>query len=199
MKYRISSNRTLSKRELQLTFLKWLLYVLCLIIFYMIMRSGAFSKWQAFLIIPLAVAVSMRERELSACVFALFCGYFIDISCRFIFGFSAVWLMIVCIGASLLSRNLIRVNFLNFIWICTLATALEFSMDYLFNVLIWNIPDGEQLSRILILPSAIATILFSPLVYLLVKYIDAKCSENNKFSYYSPDSSSEEDELKTKD
>lgn len=199
MKYRISSNKSLTKNELRRMLIKWLLYILCLTVFYMIMRSGTFENWQPFLIIPLAVAVSMRERELSSCVFALFCGYFIDISCRFIFGFSAVWLMAICISTSLLSRNLIRVNLLNFLWICVLATMLEFSMDYLFNVFLWNIHGGEAVFELTTLPSAISTILLSPFIYLLVRHIDSKCGDNNKFNFYSPENSAEDDELKTKD
>ncbi len=199
MKYKISANKIMSKSEIQRTLIKWLLYSLCLLVFYMIMRSGAFGSWQPFPIIALAVAVSMRERELSSCIFALFCGYFIDISCRFIFGFSAVWLMVACVAASLLSRNLIRVNLLNFMWISALAVLLEFSMDYLFNVLIWNIRGGENILTLTTIPSAVSTVLTAPFVYLLVRYIDGKCSENNKFSFYSPDSSADDEELKSKD
>lgn len=199
MKYRISSKKTLTRSQIRRVIIKWMLYSLCLILFYMLMRSGTFTNWQPFLIIPLAISVSMHERELSSCVFALFCGYFIDIACRFIFGFSAIWLMIVCITTALLSRNLIRVNILNFLWICTVATLLEFSMDYLFNVFLWNIPGGEAVFSLSTLPSAIATIVCSPFVYLVIRIINIKCGDYNKFSYYSPDSSVEDDELKTKD
>jgi len=199
MKYRISSNKAISKRELRRRIVKWLLYIVCLLFFYMIMRSGIFGNWQPFLIIPLAVSVSMRERELPSCIFALFCGYFIDISCRFILGFSAVWLMAVCVSTSLLSRNLIRVNPLNFIWICTLATILEFSMDYLFNVFLWNIPGGEAVFKLTTIPSVISTVLLSPLVYLFVRIIYKKFTDYNKFSFYSPENTAEEEELKTKD
>ncbi len=199
MKYRISSKKTLSRSQIRRIIIKWALYSLCLIAFYMLMRSGTFTNWQPFFIIPLAISVSMYERELSSCVFSLFCGYFIDIACRFIFGFSAVWLMIVCITTSLLSRNLIRVNILNFFWICTLATILEFSMDYLFNVFLWNIPGGEAIFRLTTLPSVISTIVFSPFIYLIIRIINSKCGDYNKFSYYSPESSTEDEDLKTKD
>lgn len=196
MKYRISSNKTLSKRDFRRKIIKWLLYIVCLIFFYMIMRSGTFVNWQPFLIIPLAVSVSMRERELSSCVFSLFCGYFIDISCRFIFGFTAVWLMAVCVTTSLLSRNLIRINFLNFLWICSLAITLIFSMDYLFNVFLWNIPGGTAVFKLSTIPSVISTVILSPFVYLLVKLIYNKFDNYNKLAYYSPDNSIDDNEQK---
>ena len=179
MKYRISTNKAMTKHEIRRLIIKWVLYFVCLIVFYSIMRSGAFGTWQPFLIIPLAVAVSLHERELSSCVFALFCGYFIDISCGFIFGFSAVWLMLVCVAASILARNLIRVNFLNFMWISFAAVILEFSMDYLFNILLWNKDNKEFILEVLIIPTVISTIVLSPFIYLIIKFINSNAVTTN--------------------
>ncbi len=199
MKYRIATNKAMTKNEIRRIVIKWVLYFVCLIVFYSIMRSGAFGTWQPFLIIPLAVAVSLHERELSSCIFALFCGYFIDISCGFIFGFSAVWLMFVCIAASLLSRNLIRVNFLNFMWISCTATLLEFSMDYLFNIILWNKENKEIILDILIIPTVISTIALSPIVYFIIKFIYSKCDDSNRFRYYSPEITGDDDAVKIKE
>ena len=199
MKYRISTSKAMTKSEIRRLVIKWVLYFVCLIVFYSIMRSGAFGTWQPFLIIPLAVAVSLHERELSSCIFALFCGYFIDISCGFIFGFSAVWLMFVCIAASLLSRNLIRVNFLNFMWISCAATLLEFSMDYLFNIILWNKENKEIILEILIIPTVISTIVLSPIIYFIIKFIYSKCDDSNRFRYYSPEITGDDDAVKIKE
>ncbi len=193
MKYRISTSKAMTKSEIRRVIIKWLLYSICLIFFYSLMRSGAFTTWQPFLIIPLAVSVSLNERELSSCIFSMFCGYLIDISCGFIFGFSAVWLMLVCVSASLLSRNLIRVNFMNFLWITIVTTLLEFSMDYLFNEIIWNKSDKDIILNVSIIPSIISTVIFSPLIYLLIKIINSKCNDNNRFRFYSPESSGDEE------
>lgn len=198
MKYKISTNKVLSKKEFRCEIIKWCLYSLCLLVFYAIMRSGSFGSWQPFLIIPLSVAVSLNERELSSCIFALFSGYFIDISCRYIFGFSAVWLMLICVAASLLSRNLIRVNSLNFFWISTLAVILEFSMSYLFNVVIWNKSGNDVIFDISVFPSVISTIVLSPFVYLLVKYINKLLCQSDKHVYHFAQSNTEDDEANTK-
>lgn len=199
MKYRISTNKAMTKHEIRRLIIKWVLYFVCLIVFYSIMRSGAFGTWQPFLIIPLAVAVSLHERELSSCVFALFCGYFIDISCGFIFGFSAVWLMLVCVAASILARNLIRVNFLNFMWISFAAVILEFSMDYLFNILLWNKDNKEFILEVLIIPTVISTVVLSPFIYLIIKFINSKCSDNERLRYYSPEITGDEDAVRVKE
>lgn len=195
MNYRILANKPKSKTQLRHIAFKWFLYTVCLLLLYALMRSGAFDLWQPFLIIPLAVSVALHERELSSCIFALFCGLFIDIANRFLFGFSAVWLMAVCLAASLLSRNLIRVNLINFLWIDFIAVFLEFSMNYLFNVLIWDIPNRDLILESSILPSAGSTLIISPLVYILVRLIYNKLSTSGSFTPYLTDTSTNDDDI----
>lgn len=194
MKYQISSNKNKTQKQLRRSAIKWFIYIITLIFFYILMVSGTFGIWQPFLIIPLAVSVSLFERELSSCVYALFCGYFIDIACRFIFGFSSVWLMIICLASSLLSRNLIRVNIINFLWIDAIAIILEFLMDYLFNVFIWDISNQEVIFNKTIFPSIISTIIASPVIYFLIKTVNHKLGDADSLNYYTPAGSYDEDE-----
>ncbi len=148
-------------------------------------------------IIPLIVAVAMFESEIAACVFSLFGGYMIDIACGYLFGFSAVWLMTVGVLASLLVRNLIRVNLVNFMIIDAAAVIAEFSMDYLFNVFIWNIEHSEVIVKVTILPSAISTLIVSPAVYYLVRTVERRLSGENVdvVNYSEPGSEEQNDEV----
>lgn len=187
MKYRILMNEAFTPRQKRRNLLKWLLYSFTLLILYVVMRAGVFSSWQPVLIIPLAVAVAVNESELSAGVFALFCGYLVDIACGFIFGFSVIWLMPVCVAASLLVKNLIRLNLFNYILITIVAVFLQFSMDYLFNIVIWSIPGGNTIFTSLILPSAVSTIILSPAMYYIVKYFNKKLSPSGIVEGYTPD------------
>lgn len=180
MKYRIPIRDELSREEKRRRTIKWLLLVLSLLMLYTIMRAGIFDAWQPVFIIPLAVAVSMYESELASCVFALLSGYMIDIASGFIFGFSVIWLMPVCLVETLLVRNLIRVHLANF-WFCTLAaTVLECSMNYLFNVFIWNIPGGDIILTHSIIPTAAATVITAPIVYFWVKFIELRLGSENE-------------------
>lgn len=172
MKYRIAGAEELSRTEKRYRFAKWCIFALMLIFSYVMMRVGIFGAWQPVLLIPLAAAVAMYEEELPSCIFALFCGLMTDIAFDFVFGFSAVWLMAVCVAASLLVRNLIRVNLFNYCVVAAIAILLEFSMDWLFNIVIWNIPKGEYILFASILPTAAATFIFSPAVYFLVKAVE---------------------------
>ena len=199
MKYKISNNSTKSKTQMRRAVIKWFIYILCMVVFYSFMRSGTFNIWQPFLIIPLCVAVSLKERELPSCIFALFCGYFIDIACDFIFGFSAIWLMTVCLASSLLSRNLIRDNFINYSILVIVACVLEFSMDYLFNVLIWDIPNSNIIFNNVTIPSFISTVLCSPLIYLLIKAVYNKLGNVDLLKNYSPEEVQEDTNIKLRD
>lgn len=177
MKYTVLSKESFTRAEKRRLFIKWALYSVLLLLLYVFMRSGAMDKWQPILIIPLAAAVSMDENELPSCVFAMFCGFMIDIACNNIFGFSAVWLMAACLASSLLVRNLIRVNLFNFCAVSLVAILLQFSMDYLFNVAIWGRPGGEIIFTASMLPSAVSTFILSPVVYYLVRLIYKKFGE----------------------
>lgn len=199
MKYKIPSNIIKSKSQMRRSVVKWMIYILCMLIFYAVMRSGAFNLWQPFLIIPLCVTVSLNERELPSCIFAMFSGYFIDIACGFIFGFSAVWLMIVCVASSLLSKNLIRDNIINFMLLNVSACVLEFFMDYLFNVLIWDVSNNDIILKRITIPSLISTVLISPLIYMLIKLVYNKLGNPDSLMHYNPEESQEDVNIKLHD
>lgn len=199
MNYRILTNKSKTKTQLRRSILKWVIYIACMLVFYSFMRSGALNVWQPFLIIPLAVSVALHERELPSCLFALFCGYFIDIACRNLFGFTAIWLMLSCLAASLLSRNFIHVNLINFIWISFCTVLLQFSMDFLFNTLIWDIPNKILLLNKSILPSAVSTFLLSPLIFLFVKWIYNKLEAVNPLANYYAETNINDNDMISKD
>ena len=195
MRYNISRREELSRTEKRYRAIKWGVLIFTLLFFYVLMRAGIFGVWQPVLLIPLCAAVSMYEDELASCIYALFCGYMIDIASGYVFGFSAVWLMAVCVASSLFVRNLLRVNLFNFCVITIIAVFIEFSMDYLFNVVIWNVPKGEVILLVSIIPTAIATLVLSPAVYYLVRLIESRLrTENGDVIYYGDDAGEQGEE-----
>ena len=185
MKYRIPVRESLSRTEKRYRIAKWGIFILMMILFYSLMRTGIFNRWLPMFLIPLSTAVAMHENEIPACVFSLFCGYMTDIACGYIFGFSAVWLMAVGVAASLLVKNLIRLNIVNFLIIDLVAVLTVFSMDYLFNIFIWNVEHGDVIVRVTMIPSAVATVIVSPAVYYPVSIIEKRLgSENAGIVYY---------------
>lgn len=168
-----------SRKNRTRVFLKWLCLSLLLLLFYMLMCSGAFKTAQPMLIIPFAIAAAMHSREVGSSIFGIFCGFAIDMACGNLFGMSSVWLMPCCLFTSLLVMYLIRVNFINHLWISALTCLIMAFMDYFFNYFIWDTQNSIIVLTNYILPSYILAIVFSPVVYFLTKAVDGKFIEND--------------------
>jgi rod shape-determining protein MreD len=160
--------------------LRWTCYFSILLFFYMLMTGGFFSRWQPLLIIPLAIAVAMFEREVGSALFGAFCGFMIDTACGNLFGMSSVWLMPLALAASLLVMNLIRQNIINHLWLVTISCIIMAFMEYFFKHLIWDQPNSEVVLILYIIPSYFSAIVLSPAVYFLVKATSERFREKEK-------------------
>jgi len=174
MRYKINTAVAYTRKMKTKVFLRWFFYSLSLIILYSIMSCGIFGLWQPYLIFALAIGVSMREQEFSSSIFGIFCGFMLDISMGTLFGFFAVCIMPCCFIASLLSHNLIKVNFLNHLMFTGGTALFSFALYYLFNFVIWNTPGRIAIITVILLPSFIATLVTAPLMYFFTKFLASK-------------------------
>lgn len=174
MRYKINPAVAYTRKMKTKVFLRWFFYSLTLIILYSVMSCGAFGLWQPYLIFALAIGVSMREQEFSSSVFGIFCGFMLDISMNTLFGFFAVCIMPCCLIVSLLSHNLIKVNFLNHIMFTGGTVLISFALYYLFNFVVWDIPGRSIIILNILLPSFIATIVTAPLMYFFTKFLASR-------------------------
>ncbi|MCL1824157.1 MAG: hypothetical protein FWG44_08145, partial [Oscillospiraceae bacterium] len=163
-----------NKNAARKTLMRWFFYSLILLFFYTVMSGGFFKRWQPVLIIPLAIAVAIHEREFGSAIFGIFCGFMLDIACGNLFGMSSVWLMPCAVAASLLVMNLMRANFINHAWMCTVTCLIMAFMEYFFKYIIWEHPHSDIYLRMYILPSYFSAILLSPAVYFLVKRVSLR-------------------------
>ncbi|MCL2634226.1 MAG: plasminogen receptor (KT) [Oscillospiraceae bacterium] len=178
------------------TFLRWFFYSLALLFFYMLMSGGFFKTWQPIFIIPLAVGVAMRERELSAAIFGAVCGLVIDIACGKLFGFTGVWLIPGCLACALLVSHLIKANLINFIWVNAVVCAFTATADYFFRYVMWGADTSGYILTGIIIPAYLSAIIFSPFIYFMVKLISIKLSprEIHRLSGSSEDDEDEYEE-----
>jgi hypothetical protein len=156
------------------------LYSAVLLFLYMLMAGGLFKGWQPILIIPLAVAVAMRESEVFASVFGAVCGLVIDLSCDKLFGFSGVWLLPCCLAASLLVSNLIKVNLVNFIWLNAAVCFFMALTDYFFRYFLWRADSASYILVSFTIPSHLSAAILSPLIYFLIRLISNKLSPRER-------------------
>ncbi len=174
MRYQINNQGAYTRKMKIRVFLRWFFYSLSLLLLYSIMSCGAFGRWQPYFIISLCIGVSMREQEFASSVFGIFCGFMLDIAVGTLFGFFAVLLMPFCFLTSLLSRNLLKVNFVNHAIAVAVTVIVSFFMYYLFHYSIWNISGREVIVSSVLFPSFIATVLTAPAMYFLTKFIASK-------------------------
>lgn len=174
MKYRIITAKALTRKMKTRIFLRWFFYALVLLFFYSLMCCGAFKTWQPYLIIPLAAAVSMYEQEFSSSVFGIFCGLLLDMATGSLFGYHALVMMPLCLLTALLSRNLIKVNFINHLIVSVLTCGLLLMFTYIFQYVIWSRPNSEIVLLRVMLPSLAATAVMSAPVYFLTRLIAVK-------------------------
>lgn len=164
-----------SRRLMLRGFLRWLLYAAVLLFFYLIMCNPLIRGYCPLLLIPLATAVAMREGDLAAGVFGVFCGLMIDMANGVtVTGFTALWLLCACPFISLLSRFLIKVTFLSHFIVNAATTAVMGAMDMLFLHWLWEGSDSVISFTRAVLPAYSGAILFSVPVYCLVKLIGDK-------------------------
>ncbi len=172
--------------------LRWLLYAAVLLLFYSFLCNPIIPGYCPLIIIPLATAVAMYEGDLASGIFGAVCGIMLDMADgSSVVGFTALWLLCLCPFISLLSRFLIKVNFVSHFVINAAVTVIIGGLDMLFMHWVW---EGSQsvisLTRI-ILPSYCGAILFSVPIYFLVRFISNKFNPQERKT---PEEHAEEEE-----
>lgn len=155
--------------------LRWALFSAVLLIFFLFMGNPLIRGFCPLLIIPLATAVAMREGDLAAGIFGVFCGLMIDLANGVtLLGFSSLWLLIACPVISLSTRFWVKANVLSHLVMNFIVCFVMAAMDMLFLHWVWErSQSGISFVRV-ILPEYGGAVLFSIPVYLLVSLIRRK-------------------------
>ena len=79
-----------------------------------------------------------------------------------------------CFVTSLLSHNLVKVNYLNHIIFTGASTLFSFALYYLFYFVVWDTNGRAIVITHVLLPSFVATIITAPLIFCLTRFISSK-------------------------
>lgn len=136
-------------------------------------RGGLLSLGAAncFLLLPLCVAVAMREKSLVAMAFGIFGGALWDFASPSGDGFYAAALCLLCFVCGVLCSFVLRVNLRSFLLLCAGAGLLLTLAHWLFFLCLPGIENDGSLLLRRELPSFFFTLAVSPLCYWLVKVI----------------------------
>lgn len=168
------------RREKLVSAIKWITYSLLLLLAYtlqtipgMLEFFGAKPVW----ILPVALSVCMFEGVMGSAVLCTVTGLLWDISSDKLFGFNAVILIIMGTIIALLCIYYLRTKLINAVFFVAVTAVLQGLLDYLFYYSLWGYDNPIIILTSHILPTAVYTVLVSPLVFFLVKKIALKFNE----------------------
>ncbi len=90
------------------------------------------------LLIPVALAIAMFERETVSMSFGLLCGLLIDFGTGGVLGFYGLLLSALCYCIGLIAANLIQTNFLTAMIIAIVITAALSLLQWVFFFVLFN-------------------------------------------------------------
>lgn len=126
---------------------------------------------RCFLLLPVCMILGAGEDERFAAVTALFGGMLWDLSSAVHLGFNAIYMCIMCFFGAALITYIIRNTFItNFIF-STVFILLYCFLYWLFFIIIKDVRGAELSLFTFYLPSALYTILATPVIYFSLKPI----------------------------
>lgn len=150
--------------------LKWCIYSLLLLLFYVLQTTPAvlsIAGVKPMLLIPLAVCAACFEQPLASGIFGLFCGLFTDAASDYLLGFNALILMLSCVVISLIHTNFLKSKLFNTLVSGGCVLLIQRALDYLFYYSIWGLdPHGYILLHQILPCAGYSLVLCIPIFYL---------------------------------
>lgn len=131
----------------------------------------------AFLLIPLVVCIAMFERDLASTLMGIFAGALWDVSSSWGDGFNAIFLMLIATVVGLLINYLMRNNLSSAMLLGGLSVALYVIIHWFIFIVCRGIEGAFKLFLIFYLPSAIYTVIFVPIFYIIMRSFLKKLKE----------------------
>jgi len=161
--------------------LKWVVYTLAVILIAAIQGAQhmlpVIEGIAPIIIIPCTVSIAIFEKETAGAAFGVLGGLLWDLENGRTFGFNALFLMILCIAAALLIRQLFRNTIVSALIFCVIATFIqEFVTWFFFVYLAGNEQFGFAFLRI-ILPTCAYTLIFIFPFYYGARLVNRKLTK----------------------
>ena len=158
---------------------KWLLYALVAFVLYILQATpDIFVFWgvKPDFLLPCAVGVALLEGDFQGGLFAVACGLLYDMAFTRLFGFNGLLFLAFCVCIGLFSLYYFRPNILNFLLFSAVSMLAVYSINFVFKYLIWGYSGAGAYYVRSVLLCAAWSLLFSPLIYLVVRAIHRRLS-----------------------
>ena len=164
--------------------LKWAAYTLCTILLSVFqMQEGFYPKIMdstPLFAIPLVVSIALLEGETAGGIFGILAGIVWDCGTGRIFGFNALFLMIIGIGIGLFIKFLFHNSGLTVMLFTFIFTVFHEFITWFFFDYMTSIRDLSFAFFHIILPTAILTVIFALPIYFCVRVINHKLTFSEK-------------------
>jgi rod shape-determining protein MreD len=163
--------------------LKWVVYTLAVILIAVIQGTPhmlpAIEGAIPVIVIPCVISIAMFEGETAGTAFGILGGLLWDLESGRVFGFNALFLMIICIAVGLLIQQLFRNTIVSALIFCIAAAFIhEFVTWFFFAYLTGNEEFVFAFLRI-ILPTAAYTLIFILPFYLGARFVNRRFTKAN--------------------
>lgn len=163
--------------------LKWAVYTL-LILFFAILQTQLpayplIMNITPLFLLPAVISIAMLEGETAGGIYGIIAGLFWDCSTGRVFGFNALFLMIIGIAVGLFIKFLIsNIPLSSFVFTLIFTFTHEFITWFFFSYMEGN---RDLLFAFLhvILPTVIITVVFAVPIYLLLRKIGRRLTNDD--------------------
>ncbi len=131
----------------------------------------------AFLLIPLVVCIAMFERDLASTIMGIFAGALWDVYAAWGDGFNAMFLMLIATIVGLLINYLMRNNLSSAMLLGGVSIIAYIVIHWFIFIVCRGIAGAFKLLLTFYLPSAIYTVVFVPVFYIIMRTFLQKLKE----------------------
>ncbi len=158
-------------------FLKYLIYAVIILAFFIMQNTPGMMQIAGIrpsFLLSAAVLFSMYEGEFAGAILAMVCGLFWDFGSGGLTGSNAILFLVFGVGIGLLTTHFLRCTLGTALLLCSGAALGQTLINFLFTYLIWNQPDSWLFLLTKLLPSALYSVVLSPLIFLLIRFVYQK-------------------------
>ncbi len=158
--------------------MKYFCYCLMILLADLLQNTGGLFPQvfgaRCFLLLPLAIILSMGEDIIASAFMGLFAGLLWDMSGAVHLGFNCIFIAVVCFLSSALVTYIVRDTFITNMICAALVIILYCFLYWLFFIVIKGVDGGETTLFSFYIPCAIYTLILTPVIWLIMKPVKAK-------------------------
>ena len=157
--------------------IKFSTYALIIYVLYILQSTPGFLEicgTAPILVLPACICLAVYEGEFAAGIFGFFAGVLCDCAAETVFGFNALFCMLLCVGAGLVFIYVLRRSVLNVMLISLFAIFTRSLLEFFFTFVIYDYQGLAQFFYTVIAPQAVWTAVFSLPLCLLFRYLHSR-------------------------